>query len=119
MQKRNIEIKFRLDKKEADILEPQEYTKDDGSSGVGYNVKKIFDISQVDTRRFKTEPPPNYDDRQLLAALVSNVPMRISSVDNLPDNQGAITDPDTGEITVRKGMTFPETFQSIWLLFER
>ena len=30
------------------ILEPgKEYRKDDGSTGVSYNVKKVFDISQI------------------------------------------------------------------------
>lgn len=33
--------------KSISILEPVEYTKKDGSTGVSYNVKKVFDVSQT------------------------------------------------------------------------
>ena len=96
------------------IMEPQEYTKEDGSPGVGYNVKKVFDISQVDTRKMKTEPPPpTYSDRQILAALVSKPPVKITSVDYLGGNLGAVTDPESGEIRVRRGMPFTDIFRSV------
>ena len=39
--------------------------------------------------------------------------MKISGADELPDDLGAMTDPDTGEITVRKGMEFADTFRSL------
>lgn len=94
------------------ILEPHEYTKEDGSPGTGYNVKKVFDISQVDTRKLKTTPPPSYTDRQLLGALISKYPMEIRGVDELPDGLGATTNLD-GEILVRKGMEFSDTFRSV------
>ena len=95
------------------ILEPHEYTKEDGSLGTGYNIKKVFDISQVDTRKVKTTPPPSYTERQLLAALISKAPMKISGVDKLPDGAGARTDPKTGELFVLKGMEFHDTFRSV------
>ena len=95
------------------ILEPHEYTKEDGTPGTGYNVKKVFDVSQVDTRKMQIKSPPEYTERQLLAALVHNAPMRIASVAELPGERGALTDPDTGDITVRKGMSFAATFSSL------
>lgn len=96
------------------ILEPQEYTKDDGSLGVGFNTKRVFDISQIDAKKIKAEPvPPTYSDRQLLTALVAKAPVKISSVDDLPANIAAITSPETGEITVRRGMAFTDTFRSV------
>lgn len=95
------------------ILEPHEYAKDDGTSGTGYNVKKVFDISQVDAQKVKTTSPPAYTERQLLAALISKTPMKISGTGVLPDDAGAITDPQTGEIHVRKNMGFFDTFRSI------
>ncbi len=94
------------------ILEPQEYTKEDGTPGTGYTVRKVFDISQVDTRKLRNAPPPHYTERQILGALISKYPMKIIGVDDLPDNLGAITNPD-GDILVRKGMEFSDTFRSV------
>ena len=103
------------------ILEPQEYTKEDGTTGVGYNVKKMFDISQVDTRKMRSSPPPPaHSGRQLLAALASKPPVTISGVDELPQ---AVT-PDlrssygggtakSGEIYIRRGMGLSETFTAM------
>ena len=96
------------------ILEPHEYTKEDGSLGVGYNIKKVFDISQVHTQRIKADlPAPKYTERQMLQALVNKAPVTIRSVDVLEGSAGAQTNPDTGEITVRKGMEFSDTFSSV------
>ena len=97
------------------ILEPHEYTKEDGLPGTGYNIKKVFDVSQMDTRKAKAAPTPahKYEERQLLKALIHKAPMKISGVDELPDDLGAVTDPDTGEISVRKGMEFADTFQNV------
>jgi hypothetical protein len=96
------------------ILEPQEYIKEDGTPGVGYNVKKVFDISQIDTRKMRAgTPPPKYEDRQILKALISKAPMQITGVDTLPDGGGARTDPQTGAIQVLKGMEFADTFRSV------
>lgn len=94
------------------ILEPHEYTKEDGSPGTGYNVKKVFDISQVDTRKLRTAPPPRYTERQILGALISKYPMKIMGVDELPNDRGAMTNLD-GDILVRKGMEFSDTFRAV------
>jgi len=96
------------------ILEPgKEYVREDGSTAVGYNVKKMFDISQIDTRKLKSAPTPTYSERQLLAALISRAPVQISGVDELPGDLGAMTNPETGGISVRRGMAFADTFRSV------
>jgi hypothetical protein len=97
------------------ILEPgSEYERRDGSgTAIGYNVKKVFDISQVDSRNIKTDPPPKYDERQLLRAIVDKAPLKITGVTELPNGGGAMTDPQTGEILVLKGMAFSDTFRSV------
>jgi hypothetical protein len=95
------------------ILEPHEYVKDDGTPGVGYNAKKVFDISQTDTRKMRATPPSRLGDRQLLKALVDKAPVTITGVDELPGDLGAMTDPETGAISVRKGMEFPDTFRAV------
>jgi hypothetical protein len=94
------------------ILEPgREYERGDGSVGVSYNAKKVFDISQIDTRKMKQTPAVNHDERRLLKALFSKYPMKITGVNELPDNRGAMTDAD-GSILVRKGMGFSDTFRA-------
>lgn len=95
------------------ILEPHKYTKEDGSIGTGYNIKKVFDISQVNGQKVKAPTPSNYTERQLLSALISKAPMKITGVDELPDNLGAMTNPTTGGISVLKGMKFADTFKSL------
>lgn len=95
------------------ILEPHEYTKEDGSPGTGYNIKKVFDISQIDTRKLRTAPAPNYTERQLLQALISKAPVKIKGVDELPGDLCAMSDPETGEISVRRGMEFADSFRSV------
>ena len=100
------------------ILEPHEYTKEDGSPGTGYNVKKVFDISQVDTRKVKTAAPaPTYTERQLLKALIHKAPVEIIGVESvpsfLPDDFGAFYDQKDNNIIVQKGMDFSDIFRSV------
>jgi hypothetical protein len=95
------------------ILEPREYTKDDGAPGMGYNVKKVFDISQVDTRKLRNTPPPRYGERQLLRALVDKAPVTITGVDELSGDLGAAYDPETDTISVLKGMEFADSFRAV------
>ena len=95
------------------ILEPREYAKEDGKPGIGYNLKKMFDISQVDVRKLVKTTPPTYTERQILAALISKAPVKITGVDELPGDLGAMTNPETGEISVRKNMIFSDSFRSI------
>jgi hypothetical protein len=96
------------------ILEPgDEHEREDGTIGVYYNIKKVFDVSQVDTRKVKSVPTPKYTERQLLQALISKAPMKITGVDEMPGSGGTRTDPETGEIQVLKGMEFSDTFRSV------
>jgi hypothetical protein len=95
------------------ILEPHRYTKDDGSPGTGYNVKKVFDVSQVDTRRLKPAPTPQRTERQLLAALIAASPVKVSGVDELPDGGKMMIDPDSGAISVRRDIGFTDIYRCV------
>ena len=56
------------------LLEPgEEFTKEDGSVGVSYNSKKVFDISQTNAKP-KDHGNVRRDDRLLLKALIHNAP---------------------------------------------
>jgi hypothetical protein len=95
------------------ILEPgDQYRREDGTVGTFYNIKNVYDISQAD-RKILPPDPPKYDERRLLSALIAKAPVKITSVDELPEGGGARTDPDTGEIEVLKGMEFSDTFRSV------
>ena len=55
------------------LLEPgEEYTKEDGTVGVSYNSKKVFDISQT-TAKVKDRPAMKRDERLLLKAIIHNL----------------------------------------------
>ena len=43
-------VKVSKGAKSLSILEPVEYAKKDGSTGIAYNVKKVFDVSQTNGR---------------------------------------------------------------------
>lgn len=95
------------------ILEPgEEYTREDGTIGTSYNVKKVFDISQT-TARAKAQPTVSVDDRLLLKALIHRPPVPIQMVDELPGNMGALYDHDQQVIFVRRGMDAPNIFHSV------
>lgn len=89
-----------------------EYTRDDGSIGVSYNIKKVYDISQT-TSRIKAQPPVSYDERALLNALIYKHPVPIQSVDDLPDNMGALYDHDQKAIFVCRGMGASDLFYEV------
>lgn len=96
------------------ILEPgDEYTREDGSIGVSYNVKKVFDISQT-TSKDKAKPAVTRDSRLLIKALMNKSPMPISAVDELPQSgMGAFYDHDKKEIYVRRGMDAVDIFKCL------
>ena len=80
------------------------------------SVKKVFDISQVDTRKLRVAPAPQFTDRQLLGALIPPKSPKfptVNGVDELPDDLGAKYDPETDSISVRKGMEFADTFRAL------
>lgn len=89
-----------------------EYTRDDGSIGVSYNIKRVYDISQT-TSRMKAQPPVSHDARALLGALIYKKPVPIQSVDELPDGMSALYDPEQQAIFVCRGMEANDLFCSV------
>jgi len=94
------------------ILEPgNEYQRGDGSVGVSYNVKRIYDVSQAERR--VVQPAVNHDDRALIRALMSGAPVPIKAAENLADGLGALYDPQQKVIFVQKGMDAADIFKSL------
>ena len=95
------------------ILEPgDEYRREDGSVGTYYNVKKVYDVSQTNARS-KVQPAVSMDERLLLKALIHRPPVPMQTVDELPNNMGALYDHDQQVIFVRRGMTAEDIFRSV------
>lgn len=95
------------------LLEPgEEYTKEDGTVGVSYNSKKVFDISQT-TAKAKDRPAMKRDERQLLKAIIHNAPCPIEISQKLPENINAVYRPDDKKIYVRPGLEAGDIFRGI------
>lgn len=95
------------------MLEPgEEYTRTDGSIGVSYNAKKMFDITQT-TSRQQLAREVSYDPKMLLQALIHHAPCTIEISGNIPDNVNAAYMPQDKKILVRQGMDAPDIFRSI------
>lgn len=94
------------------ILEPgEEYTREDGTTGVSYNVKKVFDISQTTARLQQHNEHP--DVRQLIRALMQASPVTVTISEDLPPDVGAHYNPDNGVINIRKGMNAQAIVRSL------
>ena len=95
------------------ILEPgKEYKKDDGSVGVSYNVKKVFDISQTRANQ-RPAPAVARDERLLLKALMNNAPCRFSISNELPEGVNVAYHPQNSVIYVRQGLDAPTIFRGV------
>ena len=95
------------------ILEPgKEYTREDGSIGVSYNVKKVFDISQTNAPR-KVQPAAVRDGRLLLKALMYHAPCKFAASPALPPQRDAAYDPERNMLLVRPGLDAPVIFRAL------
>ena len=100
--------------KSISILEPgKEYRRENGSVGVSYNVKKVFDISQTNA---PAKPPrPRRDERTLLKALLNDPPCKIEVRDEVPDgrNVAYIPEGESHAIVVRRGLDAHTIFRGL------
>lgn len=95
------------------ILEPGDsYTRTDGSSGISYNVKKMFDISQT-TYNQKTRTI-NYDDKVKLTALLKDCPVDIKAVDDIPNSSNVVEwNKEDNALYVKRGGETTEIFKQL------
>lgn len=102
------------------ILAPgKEYKRDDGSTGVYYNPKKVFDISHTDQ---EPAPPKTHSHRTLLHALIERSPCYFAVSDDL--TRSAMYDAESNTIYVRPGQDGNTYFRSVshelaYMLMER
>ena len=95
------------------LLEPgEEFHREDGSIGVNYNVKRVFDISQT-TSRQQNVSTVSYDMRLLLKALIRHSPCPVEIREDMLDGIGAVYDPKERKILMRQGMEGADIFRSL------
>lgn len=96
------------------ILEPgKEYTREqDGSTGVFYDPKKMFDISQTNSTQ-RAAPPVARDGRLLLKALMNNAPCRFAISNELPEGVNVVYHGKDNIIRVRQGLDAPTLFRGV------
>lgn len=95
------------------ILEPgEEYRREDGSTGISYNLKKMFDIAQT-TANPKREQPTYPDDRVRIKALMDRAPVPIVIGDAMPPETHAFYQPDMRNIVIRRGLDAGDIFRSL------
>ena len=96
------------------ILEPgKEYTREqDGSKGVFYDPKKMFDISQTNSTQ-RAAPPVARDGRLLLKALMNNAPCRFAISNELPEGVNVAYSSKENTIRVRQGLNAPTIFRGL------
>ena len=94
------------------LLEPgEEFRREDGSMGVNYNVKRVFDISQT-SAKFKPAKV-QHDMRLLLKAMLNNAPCPVEIREKVPNGVGALYNDQERKIYVRQGMEGQDIFRCL------
>ena len=93
------------------ILEPsKEYTRDDGTKGISYNAKVVYDISETSSKeRMQAQEPKSM--RELVSALLDASPVPCVPVDDL--ELPAYYDGSQQTIFVKKGLSEEALFISM------
>ena len=85
----------------------------DGHKGVGYNVKKVFDVSETTARstvRFKRVQ----DTRMLLKALVYKPQVAMEVIDDVGSyDKGALFDPESNTLFIKRGLSQEDFFRDV------
>lgn len=76
-------IKITKGAKSISILEPVEYAKRDGTTGISYNVKKVFDVAQTNGKRLPA-PTANRDPKALITTMLDSSPVNVEATNDLP-----------------------------------
>lgn len=76
-------VKIQKGAKSISILEPVEYAKKDGTTGISYNVKKVFDVSQTNGKR-PPAPTVNRDPKALITVMLDSSPVEVEATNELP-----------------------------------
>ncbi len=90
--------------KSISILEPVEYTRSDGTPGISYNVKKVFDVTQTNGRKTPAVSA-NRDPKALITTMLDVSPVEVASCDELPyPNMAAFYDNEKQTLFVKRNV---------------
>ena len=93
------------------ILEPsKEYTRDDGTKGISYNAKVVYDISETSAKE-RMQPQEQKSMRELVSDLIDASPVPCVPVDDL--ELPAYYDSSQQTIFVKKGLSEEVLFISM------
>ena len=92
------------------ILEPSEYVKRDGSQGIGFQVKKVFDVLQTNSRK-RTIQQRLASPRELVEAMLGASPVSVQMVDGFsnPDREVFYSTQDQA-LFLKKELAFDVAF---------
>ncbi len=95
------------------ILEPgDKFTKGDGTTGVSYNTKKVFDITQTTAKPKEYHKKP-VDFKKLVKALIKTSPVPVNISENVPEGMNAFYSPESKAILIRQGMEGNDIFRAL------
>lgn len=90
--------------KSISILEPVEYTRKDGTLGISYNVKKVFDVTQTNGRKTPAVSA-NRDPKALITTMLDVSPVEVESTNELPyPNMAAFYDNEKQTLFVKRNV---------------
>lgn len=101
-----------LNQKGIPVIAPsKEYTKRDGTTGVNYNIKHVFDVTQTTCK----EKYPKFPDKEILPfAIQYNSDIRIEYMDNTSHlNKSVCYDKITNMIYVQKGLPVDDVIRGL------
>ena len=95
------------------LLEPgEEFKREDGSVGVNFKTKKIFDVSQT-TVKATPRAEVKYDNRILLKALINDAPCKFEIVSQVEDDARARYNPKENTIYIKENMRAGDIFRAL------
>lgn len=95
------------------ILEPgKEFKRKNGSIGTNYNAKKVFDVSQTTAKQYPKRQK-TYGERVLVRALSRTSPVPVEISDKVPEEAGAVYQPDNKKILIRPNMPGDKIFRCL------
>ena len=96
-------VRVKKGAKSISILEPVEYTKSDGSQGISYNAKKMFDVSQTNGKK-QPAPTLNRDTEDIVAVMVDTSPVNVELCDEMPQpGMGAFYKNEDQTLYIQRG----------------
>ncbi len=105
---RDEHVRIARGEKAISILEPRDYTKKDGTIGITYNIKKVFDVTQTYNGKRTPAVSADHHPKYLVAALLDSSPVDIEIVDNLKyPNFGAYYDNDKSRLMMESSIKEP------------